>query len=230
MSKTIKIIFLVIVFSVVLGCTPQVKVRQTVPSYFVMLSDWNVYQQMRCSGFAVNEHTVVTAAHCFTKNFLISRILTQYNQEVHFTSYKLYPNLDLAIIKTPEKIYAEEYPKFAKPEYKVGQSYGLCTLYFFYNARNVLHLSKVLGNPLYDKTTKVDKVKDFSKFSSWLTVDPKQVICLSDSGGIIRQDGKIVGMVSEILSLPLVGMSTQMIAIDGDAIYEKLQELELEMP
>ena len=37
-------------------------------------------------------------------------------------------------------------------------------------------------------------------------------------------------MVSEILSLPLVGMSTQMIAIDGDAIYEKLQELELEMP
>ena len=80
------------------ACTPSIEKyeRHTVPPYFVMLTDWNVYQTIRCSGIAVSEDTVITAAHCFKNNLMVSRILTQYNQEFRICESQMFGQFGLS--------------------------------------------------------------------------------------------------------------------------------------
>lgn len=210
------------------GCVMPEKFQRTLPpAYLAMLTNNNVRESYRCTAFIYNERYVVTAYHCLAITDGIVRIVTQYNQENYIHSYYYDKLLDIAVIKTTFPTYVEEYPKFDEPKYNVvGQAYGMCTRYMYFSPRYVLNFGLLKYHELSKKF--IDDM-DFDKTFVWYTVQDKFRICLGDSGGLVIQEGKIVGMTQVILAKIFTGIGNHVYALSGKEVERFIHEAIIEL-
>ena len=210
---------------------PQKLTRNNlVPPYLVMITSESTKFWHQCGGIQVNSNTVITVAHCLPKDVINKRILTQYNQTLWFSEYTKLESLDLAIIKTSVPLYTEEYPTFGSPKPGLVDTYGLCAQQFYFNSRPAAFINNMEFLPSFhealqrtrNKENQIPLMDEF--YSVYDTYSLQNSICLGDSGGIVLQDGKVVGMIEDIFPLLWLRKSQYVAALDGDTIYTILSE------
>ncbi len=213
-----------------LGSPPTKFTRNTVPSYLVMVTSEGTNFWHQCAGIQTNAVTVITAAHCLPKDIKNQKVLTQYNQTVWFSEYTKLESLDLAIIKTSVPLYTEEYPTFGLPKPGLVETYGLCAGQFYFNARSATWMGTLESLPLYLRTLD-DTLKSEGKlplmyqfYSVFDTHSFENSVCLGDSGGVVVQDGTVVGMTEVIFPFLWMKKSQWFGTLNGDTLYTVLSE------
>jgi len=229
-----KIVTLVSLCFLVLGCyspLPQKLTRDNlVPPYLVLITADEAQIVHLCGGIQTSSNIVITAAHCLPKNIINKKILTQYNQTLWFSKYTTFESLDIAIIKTDVPLYTEEYPKFDKPHSGLVDTYGLCPTQFYYNSRVAAYIDSMELLPNFrealertrSKSSEMPLMSQF--YSVYNTYSLQNSICLGDSGGIVLQDGKVVGIIDAIFPMLWLKKSQYVAALNGDTIYTLLSE------
>lgn len=218
----------------VVGCyspLPQKLTRTNlVPPYLVLITAEDIKTVHLCGGIQTSSNLVITVAHCLPKDIINKRILTQYNQVLWFKEYTVLESLDLAIIKTDIPLYTEGYPKFGKPHVGLVDTYGLCPTQFYYNSRVAAYIDNMDLLPAFRDALEKTRSKDNEIplmdefYSVYDTYSLQNSICLGDSGGIVLQDGAVVGIVDAIFPLLWLRKSQYMAALNGDTIYTVLSE------
>ena len=72
------------------------------------------------------------------------------------------------------------------------------------------------------KSSEIPLMSQF--YSVYNTYSLQNSICLGDSGGIVLQDGKVVGIIDAIFPMLWLKKSQYVAALNGDTLYTMLSE------
>ena len=175
------------------------------PAYLVRLGSSYAW---RCGGYAIDEHHIITAAHCGE----LTRAQTGDDITVDVRLVTTWPEIDTALYQTDEYLGLDSYAVLrsmapGEPAY----AFGYCPLWKSSAARFAQYTATET-EPLYCHELHMNGA----------------YICSGDSGGIIEQGGAVVGMISRFrgTSFALNATTTiaySMCAVPGEAIAEKVE-------
>jgi hypothetical protein len=190
------------------GCVPA---QTQMPSFFVMLTQQWPDVDHRCSGALLNPLFILTANHCVARAEL-TRVVTQYGQEVAIVPYKQWPEIDIALYRALLPVYASNYAHMAEANtLEPAEVYGACPFYFSHVPREVVYLHDELIGVLNPQ----------QPCQMWQTLG--QQVCGGDSGGIVVQNGNVIGVPvaveSAIFWIPL---GTNVCVVPSRLIAERL--------
>lgn len=213
--RVIRSLILIVPF-LLLGCAVGVPFEGDLPGYLVMLTRYTPDVQARCTGVALSESLILTVNHCAT----LTTVTTQTAQEARITVKYQLPSADLAIMEAnkPLDISDSEFASFGERiEDEPAILFGLCPRYFANTARVVTFARMGISCPL-------GMPQCFNVSEWWAPVG--YYICGGDSGGILLQGGKIVGIPHAILSAFWIPTGKAVYAIDSSIIVRWLSRLE----
>lgn len=165
------------------GCAQPVS---SLPPYVVMLTQSFPSTTSRCTGAILDSTHVLTAAHCLQA---VRRVVTQDGQEAFIISAS-FADHDMAIVELDRVLWVMQFATLGKAEIGVrGLIYGTCPYYWGHQARQAAYggletLERVDGS-LYD-------------FDKWQVFGNDSRVCSGDSGGVVVQDGVVVGVTSMV--------------------------------
>lgn len=167
-----KYLLLTIFFIVTACASPQV------PEYVVRLTSPD---NRICTGMLFDEHQVYTADHCF-KNKL-DTVYTQDGRDSGFTFVSRNPVEDVVVLRTTSPLTMTTYAAFAQPDpFRVAYAYGACHHFGLGVAKPVFYQGHI-------------DFPDKPYCTVWVSLVP---VCGGDSGGVLVQDGKVVGMIQSV--------------------------------
>lgn len=178
------------------------------PPYIIRIG--NAYS-WQCGGYAIDAFHIVTASHC--AKYHLSRAQVGDREPIAARVVARWPAVDTAIVETDEPIGVNSYATFGdvapdKPAY----AFGYCPMWRPAVAR-FAQFTGIDSEPMY--------CHNFRIAGAWT--------CSGDSGGIIEQDGAVVGMISKFDGKAFaleggrtVGYAT--CAVPGKTIQAKIDE------
>lgn len=176
------------------------------PPYLVRIGgayDW------RCGGYVIDEHHIITAAHCGQ----MTRARTQDGATVEVRMMTHWPEIDTALYLTDEYLGLAAYATMSSIETdKPAYAFGYCPLWQSSTAR-FAEYTTTETSPLY--------CHELHIAGSW--------ICNGDSGGIIEQNGNVVAMIAQFRGNPLAAQNGRTFAyatcaVPGELIAQRVEE------
>jgi len=207
-----RLVALILLSFFLFGCAAP----SSMPPYVVMLTDFLPSVEARCSGVLIDETHILTAEHCSG----LVRVVSQAGQDALVEPVEQWPLVDLAIMKSSVPIHANQYAEFAEVESNIfANLWGNCPFYFPHTIRPAMYMG-------YFEDVKIDN-GDVYDFSAWYMADADgstTFSCGGDSGGVMVQSGKVVGMVSAVEhSVPFFPFGHFVLTIDGSVIQEYVE-------
>ncbi|GIV81820.1 MAG: hypothetical protein KatS3mg051_1174 [Anaerolineae bacterium] len=151
-----------------------------VPGYLVYLREAGRNTWGSCAGAAVARRLVLTVAHCARS---AETVATQDGTAVGLASVVLWPGADFAVVRTTLPLPVEELAELAVARPGVAQVFGIC--------------------PVLPVAGRVR----LAEYGGWFVVGVQVVerwrvdggrVCSGDSGGVVVQDGRVVGFISAV--------------------------------
>lgn len=182
------------------------------PSSIVMLTPAFPVINGRCTGVIVDATHVLTAAHCVES---ARRVITPWGQEARIESHEAWPESDIALLKTDRVLLTDHYAELGNAAINTpAQLYGTCPYYWGHQARTVFY-GGLFDSPSPDKAFAMT-------YGVWYAMPrygDENKACGGDSGGVVMQDGKVVGIISAIESeYPFWAIGTTIFAIPSQTI------------
>lgn len=165
------------------------------PAYLAKTTHYLPQMKIGCGMLILDENRAVTPYHC-VDDVPIRRAIYQAVGETWFTydSITRILNQDLALLRSPIDIALPYYPKFAEPARNLsGRVYGFCPYYRESSYRVARYEGRIYGWK--------DAVIVLDRWSVPGTAHHRYV-CGGDSGGIVWQNGNVVGMIVNVKSPP----------------------------
>ncbi len=162
-------------------------VPPTLPPYIVMLTNALPAIDARCTGAILDPTHVVTAAHCVKA---VRRVVAPDGQEAWVIDVALADH-DLAVLEINKPIYLPVYAELGMAHSGTGQVYGTCPYFWGHTPRHVVYG----GMWSYEVEAGL-----WIDFDLWHTVGDTAAVCGGDSGGVVIQQGKVVGVTSVVES------------------------------
>lgn len=178
------------------------------PPYLVRIG--NAYS-WQCGGYAIGPHHIVTANHC--AKYRLSRVQVGDREPIAARVVARWPAVDTAIVETDKPMELSAYATFqdVAPN-QPAFAFGHCPMWRPTVAR-FAQFAGIDSEPMY--------CHNFHIAGAWT--------CSGDSGGIIEQDGAVIGMISKFSGDALalsgginVGYAT--CAVPGKTIQAKINE------
>lgn len=190
------------------GCVPA---QTQMPSYFVLLTQQWPEVEHRCSGALLSPFLILTANHCIARATL-TRVVTQYGQEVAIVPYRQWPEIDIALYRALLPLYVNNYAHLAEANtLEQAEVYGACPFYFSHVPRAVAYLHDELVGTLNPQ----------QPCQMWQALG--QQICGGDSGGIMVQNGNLVGVpVAVEADIFLIPIGTNVCVVPSRLIMKQL--------
>lgn len=151
-----------------------------VPGYLVYLRESGRDAWGNCAGAAVSRRLVLTVAHCARG---AETVATRDGTAVGLASVTLWPGADFALVHTTRPLPLAEPAVLAVARPGVAQVFGIC--------------------PFYREPGRVR----LAEYGGWFVVGVQVVelwrvdggrVCSGDSGGVVVQDGRVVGFISAV--------------------------------
>ncbi|GIV81708.1 MAG: hypothetical protein KatS3mg051_1062 [Anaerolineae bacterium] len=151
-----------------------------VPGYLVYLREAGRDTWGSCAGAAVARRLVLTVAHCARS---AETVATRDGTAVGLASVVLWPGADFAMVRTTLPLPVDELAELAVARPGAAQVFGIC--------------------PFYRSPERVR----LAEYDGWFVVGVQVVerwqvdggrVCSGDSGGVVVQDGRVVGFISAV--------------------------------
>lgn len=164
------------------GCTPS---PTKMPPYIVMLGQITPDMNGRCTGIALDQWRILTADHCLS--LAAFRVETQYGQSVYAYPIQRFPDIDIALLQTALPLSLPGYALTGDAnKNETAYLFGICPQHF-------AHVPRLVFFQEHDWFIDEGTVS----CEKWITQTSS---CGGDSGGLIIQDGKFVGMAIGVRS------------------------------
>lgn len=190
MKRGLLTVFLFVVL-LLSACAPPA----SLPSAVVMLTSSWPDAMGRCTGVVVGPTRVLTARHCLNA---VRRVVTPWGQEAFVTRYFASPDADIALLEVDRTLWVPGgYAQFGEARRDIpGRLFGVCPFYWGHQARYALYRG--------DVSVEMEEGQPEVTVSRWLMArlsdDQQDSACGGDSGGVIMQEGKVVGITSAVES------------------------------
>lgn len=189
----------------------------SMPPYMVMLTPTWPTLEGRCTGAVVDAKTILTAAHCVNH---VSRVVTIYGQEAAIVDAKVSPSHDVALLYTAVPLWVGTFAELANAE--VGASavlWGTCPYFMPHQGRRAMY------NGLVDVSLKDGGTLTFGQWFMLPAMgDVRGKACGGDSGGILSQGGKVVGVTSAVASdYIFIAIGSVVFTVPVEHVWELLE-------
>lgn len=183
------------------------------PSNVVMLTALYPAIEGRCTGAVIDPTHVLTAAHC-TKS--ADRVITPLGQEAFVTSYDEWKTEDIAILEVDRALFVQQFAELGRAELGViGNIFGTCPYYWGHQSRLAAY-NGMVEVPLVN-----GKIRDYDQWIVQPRMGDNSKACGGDSGGVVMQGNKVVGVISAVDSdYWFVAIGTVMYAVPGDIVKD----------
>lgn len=210
----------------------------SVPPYLVMLTNGNVYDNQKCTGFMYDMNHGISAFHCFHDKYYTNQVLSVYGQETTIQSIFSDEKHDLVIFKTKEPVYAERYAEFAIPEEnELTVTFGFCPLYLYNIPRYGIYKGAMIQfykdetendewNLIHPITDTTASKYDFNSYGTILSNDGKNK-CPGDSGGFSLQNNKVIMLTNLVHAYWYYPVGDVIFGVRGDVIKNFIDGVEL---
>jgi len=176
------------------------------PSYVVMLTQLYPSTINRCTGVLVDPTHVLTAAHCVDT---VRRVITPDGQEGRVIDYQIAKH-DMALLELDRIMWVSEYATLGKAHKGEAQIYGTCPYYWGHQARQAIYAG-LWSAQLADGY--------WIDFRVWDTLGSDEV-CGGDSGGVVIQNNKVVGITSMVESESWLSIGTRFYTVPAEVFKE----------
>lgn len=177
--------------------------------YIVMLTDRNVSQEERCAGVMIDNFYIVTANHC---THFANRVVDIHGNDASVSAVERWESYDIALLKAREPIPLQTFATFAAPTVEqAGILIGMCPQYIGLTERYVAFRAHV--------DTIVNPGSIRLLLDQWVSTD---IICGGDSGGVVLQNEKVVGIINASDLSYFTGMGESAYVTDGMTVQSLL--------
>lgn len=163
-----------------------------VPTYLALLTPMFPSSNGTCSGAVISPTEVVTAAHCVPS---ARRVVTVAGQEAWVVGARLLTTNDVAILTVDRVLWVTDYAEFARPVLGVQTlAWGYCPYQVSAVPRRAFY------NGLVTLTVEGLPEQDYGEWILPAVPNLANKLCGGDSGGVLVQHGKVVGIVAAVYS------------------------------
>ena len=190
------------------------------PDYLVKLTPQYAGGKGSCTGMLLYPDVVLTAGHCTE----LKRVVTWGGDEAYVVDRVESGITDMALLVLDREIHTVYRPEFGDVDHeKPARFYGLCPMQWGASPRWGWHVERV-RYPYEDSGPYVDNWQMSEGFRL------SNMICGGDSGGLVMQENKIVGILSGIyVWFPYQQSGDEVVTIPTqyvDEMVERLKETE----
>lgn len=178
------------------------------PGYLVQIGD---RYRWLCGGYAIDARHIVTAAHC--TQYALNRVRVGDGESISAAMVAHWPSLDAAIFETDRPLELDAYATLqALDPTQPAYAFGYCPLWQPTAARLVRYTATETS-PL--------ACNELQIAGAW--------VCNGDSGGIVTQNGAVVGMIAQFRGNRFdagngVNIAYATCAVRAEVIRERIEE------